>query len=143
MTKILFVCIHNSARSQMAEAFVNNAGLENVKAESAGIEKGNLNSVVVDAMKEIGIDISQNKTNTVQEKINSGIYYDYVITVCDQASGERCPIFPGDQYKRLHIEFEDPSAFQGTYEEKFEFSRKVRDQIKVKMDEFIKELQVK
>jgi len=140
MIKILFVCIHNSARSQMAEAFVNNAGLENIQAESAGVEKGSLNPVVVEAMKEIGIDISGNSTNTVQEKIDSGKYYDYVITVCDQASGERCPIFPGDAYKRMHIEFEDPSAFQGTYEEKLEFTRKVREQIKVKMDEFIKEL---
>ncbi|MDA3886977.1 MAG: arsenate reductase ArsC [Candidatus Delongbacteria bacterium] len=141
MIKILLVCIHNSARSQMAEAFVNNAGLENLKAESAGIEKGKLNPIVVDAMKEIGIDISQNKTNTVQEKIDSGIYFDYVITVCDQASGERCPIFPGDAYKRLHIEFEDPSAFQGTYEEKLDFTRNVRDQIEIKMNEFVKKLE--
>lgn len=139
MKKVLFVCIHNSARSQMAEAFLNNAGLENVIAESAGIEKGKLNPVVVDAMKEIGIDISKNKTNTVHEMIDAGKNYDYVITVCDQASGERCPIFPGDAYKRLHIEFEDPSVFKGAYEEKLDFTRKVRDQIKIKMDEFIKE----
>ncbi|MBN2789947.1 MAG: arsenate reductase ArsC [Candidatus Delongbacteria bacterium] len=140
MTKVLFVCIHNSARSQMAEAFVNNAGLENVKAESAGIEKGKLNPVVVDAMKEIGIDISGNSTNTVQEKIDSGDHYDYVVTVCDQASGERCPVFPGNVYKRLHKEFPDPSAFQGSYEEKLDFTRKVRDQIKNWIDEFVKEL---
>ncbi|MDA3885895.1 MAG: arsenate reductase ArsC [Candidatus Delongbacteria bacterium] len=140
MKNILFVCIHNSARSQMAEAFFNNSALKNLAAESAGVEKGNLNPVVVDAMREVGIDISQNKTNTVQEKIDSGVYYDYVITVCDQASGERCPIFPGEVYNRLHKEFPDPSALQGTYEEKLEFTRKVRDQIKVWIDEFVKEL---
>ncbi len=72
MIKILFVCIHNSARSQMAEAFLNSLGIKNVIAESAGLEEGKLNPIVVDAMKEIGIDISANKTKTVYEFIKAG-----------------------------------------------------------------------
>jgi arsenate reductase (thioredoxin) len=140
MKNILFVCIHNSARSQMAEAFLNSLGLKNVKAESAGLEEGKLNPVAVEAMKEIGIDISGNKTKTVKGFIESGKQYDYVITVCDATSGERCPIFPGNAYKRLHWSFDDPSSFAGTPEEKLTKTRIVRDQIKAKIDEFAREL---
>ena len=137
MIKILFVCIHNSARSQMAEAFINSHGLSNVKAESAGLEEGKLNPIIVDAMKEIGIDISANKTKTVYEFIKSGKHFHYVITVCDATSGERCPIFPGNVYKRLHWSFDDPSSLEGTYEEKLEIIRKLRDEIKKAVDEFV------
>jgi len=140
MIKILFVCIHNSARSQMAEAFINSLGLDNVKAESAGLEEGKLNPIVVDAMKEIGIDISSNKTKTVYEFIKEGRHYHYVITVCDATSGERCPIFPGNVYKRLHWSFDDPSSLEGTYEEKLEIIRKIRDEIKEAVDDFVKEI---
>ena len=136
MKNILFVCIHNSARSQMAEAFLNSLGLENVKAESAGLEGGKLNPLVVEAMKEAGIDISGSRSKAVLEMIESGREYDYVITVCDQASGEKCPIFPGNPYKRLHWSFDDPSSFEGTYEEKLEKTRVVRDQIRAKIEEF-------
>ena len=140
MIKILFVCIHNSARSQMAEAFINSLGLSNVKAESAGLEEGKLNPIVVDAMKEVGIDISGNKTKTVYEFIKSGKHFHYVITVCDATSGERCPIFPGNVYKRLHWSFDDPSSLEGTYEEKLEIIRKIRDEIKEAVDDFLKEI---
>ncbi len=137
MKKILFVCIHNSARSQMAEAFINSLGLSNVKAESAGLEEGKLNPIVVDAMKELGIDISENKSKSVQSFIDDGRHFDYVITVCDQASGERCPFFPGSAYKRLHWSFDDPSKLEGTYDEKIEKVRKLRDEIKKAVDEFV------
>ncbi|HQO08759.1 MAG TPA: arsenate reductase ArsC [Clostridiales bacterium] len=140
MIKILFVCVHNSARSQMAEAFINSLGLKNVKAESAGLEEGKLNPIVVDAMKEIGIDISSNKTKTVYGFIKEGRHYHYVITVCDATSGERCPFFPGNAYKRLHWSFDDPSKLEGTYEEKLESIRKIRDEIGSKIYEFSKEL---
>jgi arsenate reductase len=140
MIKILFVCIHNSARSQMAEAFINSLGLSNVKAESAGLEEGKLNPIVVDAMREIGIDISGNKTKTVAEFLKQGKHYNYVITVCDATSGERCPIFPGNVYKRLHWSFDDPSSLEGTYEEKLEIIRKIRDEIKEAVEGFVKEL---
>lgn len=140
MKTVLFVCIHNSARSQMAEAFLNSLELKNVKAESAGLEEGKLNPIVVDAMKEIGIDVSGNKSKSVQSFIDAGRHFDYVITVCDQASGERCPFFPGSAYKRMHWSFDDPSKFEGSYDEKLEKVRKLRDEIGSKIFEFSKEL---
>lgn len=94
-TKILFVCIHNSARSQMAEAFVNTYHNGKFYAESAGLEPGILNPLVVKSMSEIGIDISHNPTKDVFTFLKEGRIYDYVITVCDEASGQRCPVFPG------------------------------------------------
>lgn len=138
MKKILFVCIHNSARSQMAEAFVNEFGKGELIAESAGIEKGNLNPRVVKAMHEVGIDISGNKTKDVFTFLNEGRKYDAVVTVCDAASSERCPVFPG-KTKRIAWSFEDPSQFQGTEEEIFDRIRKVRDEIKEKVTVFIEQ----
>lgn len=140
MIKILFVCIHNSARSQMAEAFLNSLALENVKAESAGLEEGKLNPVAVEAMKEVDIDISGYKTKTVHGFIKEGKHFHYIITVCDATSGERCPIFPGNPYKRLHWSFDDPSSFEGTHEEKLEKTRIVRDEIRSIVEEFAGEL---
>ena len=127
--KVLFVCIHNSARSQMAESFLNATCPEHFVAQSAGIEPGKLNPVVVQVMQEAGIDISGNKTKSVAEFLTRGENFDYVVTVCDETSAERCPIFPG-RTTRLHWGFADPSSFQGTPEDKLEFTRKVRDQIR-------------
>ena len=135
--KVLFVCIHNSARSQMAEAFLNNMAGDRFEAESAGIEPGALNPLAVEAMKEAGIDISQNKTKGVFEFVKEGKLFNYVITVCDEASAERCPVFPG-YAKRLHWSFHDPSTFEGTYEERLEKTRKVRDEIKNRIIEWLK-----
>src|SRR3989338_5278842 len=115
--KVLFVCIHNSARSQMAEAFLNQMAPERFEAQSAGIEPGKLNPIVVAAMKEISIDISSKKTTAVTDLINERRTYDYIITVCDEASAERCPVFPGSG-QRIHWGFTDPSKFEGTYEQK-------------------------
>jgi arsenate reductase len=137
--KILFVCIHNSARSQMAEAFVNTFGGEKFAAESAGLEPGTLNPLVVKSMTEIGIDISENKTKDVFDFHKTGKIFNYVITVCDEASGQRCPIFPG-ALNTIHWSFEDPSSFTGTEEEKLNKIANVRDAIKVKVEEFIKSL---
>lgn len=136
MIKILFVCIHNSARSQIAEAFANFLGKGKLLAYSAGIEPGILNPYVVKAMKEIGLDISNNKTKGIDTFLKSNHSFDYVITVCDATSGERCPIFPG-KVKRLHWEFDDPSAFKGTEEEIMVKVREVRDKIKENVVEFI------
>jgi arsenate reductase len=135
--KVLFVCIHNSARSQMAEAFLNTLGGVKFSAESAGLEPGKINPLVVKSMQETGIDISKNKTKDVFEFLSSGKMFDYVITVCDETSGERCPYFPGSS-KRLHWTFEDPSEFTGTETEKLFKIAKVRDAIKLKAEEFIK-----
>lgn len=136
--KVLFVCIHNSARSQMAKAFLNMMAPESFEAESAGIEPGALNPIVVDVMKAAGIDIASNQTKGVQDLIDEGRVYDYVITVCDEASAERCPVFPGDG-QRVHMGFEDPSAFEGSYEGKFEKTKIIRDQIKTSLKQWIKE----
>ncbi len=140
--KVLFVCVHNSARSQMAEKFLNSIGGENFSAESAGLEPGRLNPLVVKSMSEIGFDISGNKTKDVFEFYKSGKKYDYVITVCDEASEQRCPIFPG-ALKTLHWSFEDPSSFAGTEEEILNKIASVRDAIKSKVTEFIKTLNSK
>jgi arsenate reductase len=129
--KILFVCIHNSARSQMAEAFLNELGGEHFSAESAGLEPGTLNPVVVQVMKEAGIDISHKNTQAVFDLLKQGKAYDAVITVCDEASAEKCPVFPG-KAKRAGWSFPDPSSFAGTKEEILEQTRKVRDAIREK-----------
>lgn len=137
-TSVLFVCVHNSARSQMAEAFVNNFAGNNFIAESAGIEPGTLNQNVVKVMKEIGIDISGNKTKDVFEFLKAGKSFNYVITVCEREAAERCPIFPGVS-KRLEWSFRDPSKLQGTQEEILENTRRIRDEIKNQIQNWISE----
>ena len=132
--RVLFVCIHNSARSQMAEAFANHYGKGRVAAQSAGMEPGRLNRQVVQVMQEIGIDISTNGTKGVQQMLRKD--FDAVITVCDEATAECCPVFPGD-IKRLHWSFPDPSAFQGSEVERLERTRAVRDQIEAKVREWL------
>src|SRR5580692_9254350 len=114
--RILFVCIHNSARSQMAEAFLKKYGSKHFSAESAGLEPGKLNPHVVEAMKAVGIDISGNGTQSVFDLFTKGTTFDAVITVCDEASAESCPVFPG-RLKRIAWSFTDPSSFTGTEEE--------------------------
>lgn len=136
--KILFVCIHNSARSQMAEAFVKKYGSEYFEPESAGLEPGKLNPNVVEVMKQIGIDISNNKTQSVFDLFKKGRLFNAVITVCDEASAEGCPIFPG-RVKRLAWSFADPSTFSGTKEEILDKTALVRDEIEQKIFEFIAE----
>lgn len=135
--KVLFVCIHNSARSQMAEAFLNILGKKHFSAESAGLEPGELNPLVVKSMSEIGIDISGNKVKDVFDFYKEGKRYNYVITVCDEASGQRCPIFPGAM-ESIHWSFEDPSTFIGSEEDKLKKIAVVRDEIKNKIEDFIK-----
>ena len=135
--KVLFVCVHNSARSQMAEAFLKKYGRDRFEAESAGLEPCKLNPIVVEAMKEVGIDISQNKTKSVFDFYKQGKQYDYVIAVCDESQSGVCPVFPGSG-ERLHWGFDDPSSFQGTHDEKLERTRKVRDKIKVTLEEWVK-----
>ena len=137
--QVLFVCIHNSARSQMAEAFLKEIGGENFEVQSAGIEPGKLNPIVVEAMRETGIDISGNQTKSVDDMLESGKNFDWVITVCDETSAEPCPVFPG-KTARLHWGFPDPSSFLGTREEKLAKTREVRDTIKLKVKAWCKEV---
>jgi len=136
---ILFVCIHNSARSRMAEAFLNKEGDEKFIARSAGLEPGVVNPIAAAVMNELDIDISRQKSRSTAEVIASGETYDYVITVCDAASGERCPVFPGKGVIRLHWGFEDPSALSGSRDEKLAAARQIRDQIHQKVLQFINE----
>lgn len=125
MKKVLFVCIHNSARSQMAEAWLNRICPEVFAAQSAGIEPGTLNPLVVEAMQEVGIDLSRNRTKSVAEMLQSGQQFAHVITVCDPANAERCPIFPGAT-ERTHWSFPDPSGLVGSHAEKLDRVREIR-----------------
>ena len=127
--KVLFVCIHNSARSQMAEAWCRHLFEGRISAESAGLEPGVLNPLVVDTMQEEGIDISGNSTKSVFDLFTQGHLFSHVITVCDKEAAERCPIFPG-VVERLNWSFKDPSALEGADEERREQIRAIRDEIR-------------
>ena len=136
--KILFVCIHNSARSHMAEAFLKKYGGDRFEAESAGIEPGTMNPNVVAVMQEIGIDLNGKSTQGVFDLFQQHKSYNAVITVCDKEAAERCPIFPGN-VKRIPWSFKDPSAFKGTQEEILQHTREVRDEIEIQVKAFLKE----
>lgn len=127
--KVLFVCIQNSARSQMAEAWLNHLCGDKIEAESAGLEPGSVNPMAVEVMREEGLDISTKKTQSVFDLFTAGRIFHYVITVCDAVAAERCPIFVGVT-KRVHWSFPDPSALTGSPEEKLDRVRAIRDQIR-------------
>jgi len=135
--RVLFVCVHNSARSQIAEAFLNFLAGDRFEAHSAGLEPGVLNPLAVEVMKEISIDISRKQTKSAFDLFKKGELFSYVVTVCDAASAEMCPIFPGLVTKTIHWSFEDPSAFTGTHEERLEKTRQVRDAIRSKIEEWL------
>jgi arsenate reductase len=136
--KALFICVHNSARSQMAAALLNKRCGEFFEAKSAGLEPGTLNPLAVEALREIGIDISRNKTQAVFDVFKSGELFAYVITVCDESEAKGCPIFPGVT-TRLHWSFPDPSQFTGTLEEKMEATRQVLAKIDRQVRRFCSE----
>ena len=136
MTRVLFLCVHNSARSQMAEAFLKRLGGARFESESAGLEPGRLNPYVVRAMAEAGIDISSNPTKSVFDLAAAGRSYDLVVTVCSKEAAERCPVFPG-RAERLHWPFADPSAFKGSDEEIMARVRCVRDEIEKAVGELV------
>jgi arsenate reductase len=128
--KVLFLCTGNSARSQMAEGYLRHTAGDQFEALSAGIEPKGLNPLAVEAMQEIGIDISHQRSKDVVSLL--GQHIPYVVTVCDNAR-EHCPIFPRT-YKFLHWSFEDPAAAQGSHEEKMAVFRRVRDEIAHRID---------
>jgi arsenate reductase len=138
--RVLFVCVHNSARSQMAEAFLNTLAGDRFEAISAGLEPGTLNPLVVEVMKEIGIDISRNQTKSAFDLFKKGELFSYVVTVCDAANAEMCPLFPGLLTAQIHWGFADPSVFTGTYEEKLGQTRVLRDTIKEKIETWLREM---
>ena len=136
--RILFICVHNSARSQMAEAFLSDVCGAEFEVQSAGLKPGTLNPLVVEVMREVGLDISKNKTQAVFDVFKSGQLFTYVITVCSEAEAGGCPIFPGPT-QRLHWPFPDPSKVEGTRAEKLEKIRQIRDAILARVEQFCAE----
>lgn len=137
--KVLFICVHNSARSQMAAAWLNDICGDYFEAQSAGLEPGQLNPLAVQVMDEVGIDISNNKTQAVFDVFKSGQFFPYVITVCDESEAAGCPIFPGVT-TRLHWSFPDPSKLSGTHWERLEGTREIRDDIRARIEAWCDEM---
>jgi arsenate reductase len=132
-TRVLFLCTHNSARSQMAEGFLRAMAGDRFEAQSAGTEKTSVNPLAIKAMAELNVDLSGHSS-----KVYDGLmkeHGDYLITVCDEAN-ERCPFVPGS-VKRLHWSFEDPSRAKGSEEERLQVFRRVRDQIHQRLAEWL------
>jgi len=125
----------------MSEAFLKHYAGDRFDAQSAGLEPGELNPLVVEAMAEIGIDISQNKTKSVFDIRKSGELFQYVISVCNAESAEKCPIFPGPT-TRLHWSFHDPLGVTGTHEQKLQKVRQIRDEIASKIQDWLASLPV-
>ncbi len=134
--RVLILCTGNSTRSQMAEGLLRHMGGNRFDVESAGVEPSHVRPQAIEAMREIGIDISGHRSKSVDEF--SGQEFDYVITVCDNAN-ERCPVFPG-KTERIHWSFEDPAAAQGDEKAVLSVFRRVRDEIEGRLREFIKNL---
>ena len=136
MDRVLFVCVHNSARSQMAEAYLKLLGAEDFEVESAGFEPTQINPLVVEVMGEEGVDLSEKQTQKVFDLFKAGKIYNYVITVCSESAAEQCPIFPGMTH-RLHLPFADPAEVLGSHDERLQKIRVIRDQIKSMILEFV------
>ena len=124
----------------MAEAFLNALGQGRFEAESAGLDPRPINPLVVEAMKEAGVDLSRKKPNSVLDFFKQGRLYHHVIFVCDKSTEEQCPIFPG-LGKRHSWPFPDPSRVEGTREEKLAQIRNIRDDIKSRIERWIEEVQ--
>jgi arsenate reductase len=124
--RVLFLCTHNSARSQMAEGLLRHVAGDRFEAHSAGTEATHVRPLAIRAMDEIGVDISGQESKTLNRYL--GEPFDYVITVCDDAK-EACPFFPGGNM-RLHWSLPDPSVAEGTEEERLTVFRSVRDAIR-------------
>jgi arsenate reductase (thioredoxin) len=137
--RVLFICIHNSGRSQMAETFLKTIGGGRFEAESAGLEPKPIYPYVIKVMKEIGYDLSGNTSDPVMQFFKEGRLYDYVITVCNESIENQCPIFPGIA-RRLHWPFPDPQKATGTEDEKLENIRSIRDQIREHIKSWVKSL---
>lgn len=131
---VLVLCTGNSARSQMAEGLLRSMAGDQFDVESAGVAPTAVRPEAIDALREIGIDITSHRSKSVDEFINKD--FDYIITVCDNAK-ESCPVFPGSA-TRIHWSFDDPAAAGGTYDQRLEVFRTVRDQIRQQLVEFVR-----
>ena len=127
--RVLFLCTHNSARSQMAEGLLRHLAGDRFEVMSAGTEATSVRSEAIEAMSELGVDISGQESKTLERYL--GEPFDYVVTVCDDAN-EACPVFPGAE-NRLHWSFQDPSRAEGSEEKRLEVFRKVRDEIQARI----------
>ena len=127
--RVIFICTHNSARSQMAEGLLRHLAGERYEVFSAGTQATRVNPLAIKAMAEKGIDISQHTSDHIDNYM--GMEFDYVVTVCDNAN-ESCPYFPANKTK-WHWSFEDPSAATGTEEERLAKFRAIRDQIEKRL----------
>lgn len=138
MTKprVLFLCYHNSARSQIAEGLLRHIAGDRFDVYSAGIEPTEVHPLAIKVMKEIAIDISNQSSKSASSLLSE--HFGYIITVCDDTK-EKCPTFPGVAI-RLHWPFEDPAKASGSEEEKLAVFRRVRDQIKEKIELWLKEI---
>jgi arsenate reductase (thioredoxin) len=128
--RVLFLCTHNSARSQMAEGLLRHLSGDRFEVMSAGTEATRVKPQAIEVMGEIGIDISSQESKTLEHYLREP--FDYVVTVCDDAN-EACPVFPGAK-SRLHWSLRDPSHATGTDEERLEAFRTVRDEIQVRIE---------
>ena len=132
--RVLILCTGNSARSQMAEGLLRHDGGEGLEVASAGTHPGRVRAEAIEAMREIGIDISHQRSKAVDEF--TGQQFDYVITVCDNAK-ENCPVFPAET-RRIHWSFDDPAAATGDWDERLAVFRRVRDRIRERLREWLK-----
>jgi arsenate reductase (thioredoxin) len=132
--RVLFLCTHNSARSQMAEGFLRRLAGDRFEVASAGTEATRVHPLAAQAMAEVGVDLSQHTSKVVDQFLNQT--WDYVITVCD-AANEACPVFP-NKSNRLHWSFPDPSQATGSEKQRLDVFRSVRDQIKDRLTGWIR-----
>ena len=132
---VLILCTHNSARSQMAEGLLRHSAGDRFDVFSAGTEKTRVHPLAIEAMKDLGIDISAHESKTLEQFLGRPL--DYVITVCDNAN-ETCPVFTGET-TRIHWSFDDPSATRGTDGERLDTFRRIRDQIAERLRGFVEE----
>ena len=130
--RVLILCTGNSARSQMAEGLLRHDAGDRFEVFSAGTKPGHVRPEAIQAMREVGINISGQRSKSVDEF--AGEPFDYVLTVCDNAK-ESCPMFPG-QCVRIHHSFDDPAAIEGSAEERLAVFRRVRDELRTYLSEF-------
>ena len=134
--RVLFLCTHNSARSQMAEGYLRHLGGSELEVASAGTEARGVNPLAVRAMAEDGIDLSGHTSKTLDRFVRDR--WDHVVTVCDGAN-DACPVFPG-AVQRLHWSFDDPSSARGTEAERLAVFRRVRDEIRARIEAWLREM---
>ena len=130
--RVLFLCTGNSARSQMAEGFLRHMAGDRFEVFSAGVKPTQVNPLAIKVMAEAGVDISKHRSKSAMEFI--GQQFDYIITVCDNAK-QTCPVFPG-KHEKIHWDLEDPAEAQGSEEERIGVFRKIRDEIRKKIEEW-------